>query len=203
MSATTTLTLLTLDSQLSTLSLMTETWLQSNRRVLLLAMVPVVVLGGLGLVVLLSEELPFPKWLGACCAGMAGLLLVGLVRQVFQPRVAYRAGSVLFYLQAGGPIAVPVHVVEAFFQGEGPAHLPGASQDQTKSVNLIARLAQRETDWQQRDVKAALGNWAEGYVTVRGTWCEPITVEVIRRLNRRLSEVKEVDQKNTESASET
>ena len=81
-------------------------------------------------------------------------VLVSILRLILWPRVAYRDGCVLFYLRAGTPIAVPVHVVEAFFQGQGPAHLPGTSQDQTKSVNLIARLAQRETDWQERDVKA-------------------------------------------------
>jgi hypothetical protein len=39
-------------------------------------------------------------------------------------------------------------------------------------------------------VKPAFGNWSEGYVTVRGTWCEPLDSEVVRRLNRRLKEVK-------------
>jgi len=170
---------------------MTEVWLHSNRRVLLLAMVPVAALGGVGVAIFCSEALPISGWLGAGCLGIALLLLGGLVRQIFQPRIAFRAGSVLFFLESGGPIAVPLDVVEAFFQGEGPAHLPGTSQRQTKSVNLIARLAQRAIDWQQRDVKAALGHWAEGYVTVRGTWCEPISGEVIRRLNRRLAEVKQ------------
>ena len=168
-----------------------EVLLQSNRRILLLAMVPVLVLAVVGWLIFRSDGSLLPGWLGAGCMGVALMLLLGLVRQMMQPRIAYRDGSVLFYLQAGGPIGVPLEVVEAFFQGQGPAHLPGASQDQTKSVNLIARLAQRETDWQQRDVKAALGNWKEGYITVRGTWCEPITPEVIRRLNQRLSDIKQ------------
>ena len=171
-----------------------EVLLKSNRRILLLAMVPVLALGGVGLAVLCSEGLPIPGWVGGGCLGVALLLLLGLVRQMLQPRIAYRDGQVLFYLKTGGPIAVPLEVVEAFFQGQGPAHLPGASQDQTKSVNLIARLAQRETDWQQRDVKAALGNWAEGYITVRGTWCEPITGDVILRLNNRLTAIKQAEQ---------
>jgi hypothetical protein len=109
------------------------------------------------------------------------------------PRIAYRPGEVLFYLKSRGSIAVPLDVVEAFFQGEGPAHLPGSPSPQTKTVNLVARLAQRETAWQSREVKAALGAWQEGYITIRGTWCEPITGEVIRRLNRRLREVKEAE----------
>ncbi len=162
-------------------------------------MVPVLVLGSVGWILFLTALL---EWIGAGCLGVALMLLLGLLRQIFQPRIAFRDGSVLFFLSAGGPIVVPLHVVEAFFQGEGPAHLPGASQQQTKSVNLIARLAQRETDWQQRDVKSALGNWAEGYVTVRGTWCEPITGDVIRRLNRRLSEVKQAEQAKAEGGGE-
>jgi hypothetical protein len=171
-----------------------EVLLKSNRRILLLAMVPVLALGGVGLAILRGEGLAIPGWVGGGGLGVALLLLAGLVRQLSLPRIAYRGGHVLFYLKTGGPIAVPLKVVEAFFQGQGPSHLPGASQDQTKSINLIARLAQRETDWQQRDVKAALGNWAEGYVTVRGTWCEPISGEVILRLNNRLTDIKQAEQ---------
>jgi len=172
---------------------MTEIWLHANRRVLLLAMLPVTLLGGIGGMVFLSKEIPFPGWLGIGGLGVAGLLLLGLVRQIFQPRIAYRGECVLFYLKASGPISVPRNIVEAFFQGEGPAHLPGTSGQQTKSVNLIARLAQRETHWQRREVKSALGSWEDGYVTIRGTWSEPITGEVIRRLNERLAEVKRAE----------
>jgi len=168
---------------------MTEIWLHSNRRILLLAMVPVWLLGSLGGLVFAGDWLSLPGVVGAGCLGVALLLLVGLVRQILLPRIAYRDGYVLFYFTARRPIAVPLSVVEAFFQGQGPAHLPGESRHGAKSVNLIARLSQRETDWQQREVKPALGNWSEGYVTIRGAWCEPITEEVIRQLNRRLGEV--------------
>ena len=168
-----------------TLTAMTEVWLRSNRRVLVMAMVPVAVTAAIGWAIYRSEASAIPHWLGAGCLGLASLSFLGLSRQILQPRIAFRDGAVLFYLRAGGPIAVPVQIVEAFFQGEGSAHLPGEPHHQAKSVNLIARLSQRETDWHERDVKPALGRWAEGYVTVRGTWCEPITGEVIRRLNRR------------------
>jgi len=152
-------------------------------------MVPVAALAGLGIAVQKGGWLPLPALLGAGCLGFALLLLVGLTRQILQPRIAYDDGQVLFFLKNRGPIAVPVDVVEAFFQGESLAHLPGETRHQAKSVNLIARLSQRDTDWHHRDVKPALGGWAEGYVTIRGTWCEPITGDVIRRLNRRLGEV--------------
>jgi len=178
---------------------MTEVWLHSNRRILLLAMVPVAALGGIGLAVQKGNWLSLPGVLGAGCLGISVLLLAGLTRQIVQPRIAYLDGNVLFFLSSGGPIVVPAKVVEAFFQGESLAHLPGESRHQAKSVNLIARLSQRETDWQQRDVKPALGRWADGYVTIRGTWCEPITGDVIRRLNRRLGEVTRAEPAKVES----
>lgn len=164
---------------------MTEVWLRSNRRILVLAMIPLLMLTGLG--VLLQNANWF--WPGIACFLLSAFLFVGLVTQLIRPRVAYRDDHVLFYLKSGGPIVIPLQVVEAFFQGEGLAHLPGEAQHHAKSVNLIARLSQRETDWHEREVKPALGRWSEGYVTIRGTWCEPITGDLIRQLNRRLGEV--------------
>jgi len=168
---------------------MTEIWLRSNRRVLILGLVPGLVICGAAIGILLQTSVPTLRYLStAALAG--GAVLLGLVfRQLLRPRVAYSDGNVLFYLRANEPIAVPVHVVEAFFLGQGPAYLPGTVEDSQETVNLVARLSQKETEWQRLEVKPALGRWCEGYVTIRGTWCEPLTNEVIRRLNRRLSEV--------------
>ena len=171
---------------------MTEVWLHPNRRVLVLAMMPAGLLGGLGVILLWMEMPRAISIVGWAVLGAACLLLIGLSQQLLRPRIAYRHGLVCFYLKSGGPIEVPIDVVEAFFLGQGPAHLPGADQEVTKTVNLVARLSQREVDWSEREVKEALGSWQEGYVTMRGTWCEPLTTEVIRRLNRTLSEASRV-----------
>jgi hypothetical protein len=171
---------------------MTEVWLHPNRRVLLLSMVPVALLGGLGVVILNFDMPTSIKVVAWVALGTACLLMSGLVQQVLRPRIGYREGLVCFYLKAGSPIKVPLHVVEAFFLGQGPAHLPGSDEEVTKTVNLVARLSQREVDWAEKEVKEALGSWREGYITMRGTWCEPLTTEVIRRLNHRLSEIKQV-----------
>ncbi|MFO0790134.1 MAG: hypothetical protein U0805_11825 [Pirellulales bacterium] len=125
---------------------------------------------------------------GISLLAIGGLALGLLLLQTRRPRVAYADGNVLFYLRRGAPLAVPVEIVEAFFAGQGPAHLPAVTDQRT--VNLVARLAQRHTEWAERDVKTALGNWEDGYVTIRGSWCEPLDSELIRRLNRRLKEVK-------------
>ncbi|MCI0335247.1 MAG: hypothetical protein L0228_18715, partial [Planctomycetes bacterium] len=83
-------------------------------------------------------------------------------------------------------------VVESFFVGQGPATLPGGIASRQQTANLVARLSQRDTEWARQQVKPALGNWCNGYVTIRGTWCEPLSPELIRWLNRRLKDVKTV-----------
>ena len=178
---------------------MTEVWLRPNRRVLILAMLPLAILHVISIVIYRGDGQWMPNWLGIIGIGITAGLLLGLIREVLKPRIAYQEGHVLFNLKSGSPIAVPLHVVEAFFQGESKAHLPGKNRHQAKSVNLIARLSQRETDWQRRDIKPALGQWKEGYITVHGTWCEPIDTDVIRRLNRRITELTRERQANVEA----
>ena len=130
------------------------------------------------------------RWVGAALFIAGGALLGMLIRQLRRPRIAYQGGHVLFYLRSREPIAVPAPIVEAFFLGQGPATLPAGIRPQDETVNLVARLSQRETEWARQEVKPALGQWCEGYVTIRGTWCEPLGTELIRRLNRRLKEVQ-------------
>ena len=168
---------------------MTEIWLRSNRRILAVGLIPGAAICGGGAVLLATTSLPSLKYLSIACLAF-GVILMGIVaRQLIRPRVAYSAGQVLFYLRAGDPIAVPLEVVEAFFLGQGPAYLPGSEEDSQETVNLVARLSQKYPEWMRLDVKPALGKWCEGYVSIRGTWCEPLTNDVIRRLNRRLGEV--------------
>jgi hypothetical protein len=140
-----------------------------------------------------TESTIWHRWLGIVLIAVGAGTAAVLLRQLSRPRIAFEDGDVLFYLRAGQPIAVPVEFVEAFFVGQGPAGLPGGISPQRQTANLVARLAQRATDWAQRDVKPALGNWCGGYVTIRGTWCEPLDTELVRRLNRRLSEVKNLN----------
>lgn len=166
---------------------MTEVWLHSNRRVLLLAMVPTAVLGGGGVAMLLLDMPSILRVVAWLCLGLSCMLLLGLLQQMVRPRIAYRNGFVHFYLKSGKPIAVPIHIVEGFFLGQGPAYLPGATHDDAKTVNLVARISQREADWAQREVKEALGHWRDSYITIRGTWCEPLTTDAVGRLNRCLS----------------
>jgi hypothetical protein len=171
---------------------MNETWLQPNRRALWFGCALPFLIAAFGAWLAFGLRNSHAAWrlLGVVQMILAAVVLLALIRQFLRPRIAYHDGHVLFNLQSGEPIAVPVHIVESFFVGQGPAHLPGDAAQQEKSMNLVARLSQREKEWAERDVKPAFGDWKEGYVTIRGTWCEPLDSEVVRRLNRRLKEVK-------------
>jgi hypothetical protein len=169
---------------------MNEVWLQSNRRALAMAFVPAGLLVVVGALLLFSVETTALRLLAWALVGTGVLLSLGLVGQFRQPHIAYRSGEVLFQLRAGQPIAVPAEVVEAFFLGQGPAYLPRMHGKDAETGNLVARLSQKAPEWAHMDVKPALGHWCESYVTIRGTWCEPLTGEVIRRLNARLRELR-------------
>jgi hypothetical protein len=172
---------------------MVETWVRPNRRAIWFGCMPplIVTLVGAWLVVRsTNHSQTWSLWLGAVLAASGIGIILMLLRQLRRPRIAYHDGQVLFYLQSGPPFAVPADVVEAFFLGQGPAVFTGGAPSKHETVNLVVRLSQRETAWARRDVKPALGNWCDGYVTVRGTWSEPLVPELIRQLNRRLKVVK-------------
>ncbi|MGD9632776.1 MAG: hypothetical protein AB7G28_10615 [Pirellulales bacterium] len=137
-----------------------------------------------------ATDLLWLRWLGGTLVAVASCVIAALAVQMSRPRVAFENGQVLFYLASGAPIAVPLELVEAFFLGQGPLVLPGARQGD-ESVNLVARISGRDPSFAEREVKRALGAWCDHYVTMRGTWCEPLTGELIRSLNHRLREVTE------------
>ena len=172
---------------------MREIWLRPNRRALWFGTVPPALLFLIGAWLFFGIEQPIALWrlwvgLGMMSVGIT--LAAGLIGQMRRPRIAYCDGQVLFDLRSSSPIAVPVEHVEAFFLGQGPLALPGAAQEGA-TMNLVARISQRAPEWSHQEVKPALGRWCDGYVTIRGTWCEPLHGELIRRLNHRLREVSE------------
>jgi hypothetical protein len=171
---------------------MQETWLYPNRRALLFGCVPLLIGSGLGGWLALGLPTLAIGWKigGWLLLGGGVLGIATLLKETRRPRIAYWGGEVLFYLTKREPIPIPAGIVEAFFLGQGPAGLPGHVAANQETVNLVARLSQRETEWAKREVKPALGAWCGGYITIRGTWCEPLTNDVIRRLNRRLKEVQ-------------
>jgi hypothetical protein len=126
-------------------------------------------------------------WIGVACALVLALLLMWLMRR---PVLAYRSGQLLVYLRAGRPFRVPIDVVEGFFLGSGPLKLSDQWEAPYRTVNVIIRLAEKATDWADRPVKPSLGRWAESYIMIFGAWCEPLSLEVVSRLNVRLHRIQ-------------
>jgi hypothetical protein len=173
---------------------MQETWLKPNRRAILFGCLLPLIMTVAGACLALAHhsdpEGSALRWIGYSLVVAGPAVISLLLIQLRHPRIAFRDGKVLFFVRVGQPIAVPVDIVESFFFGQGPAHLPAVTK-QPNTVNLIARLSQRHTEWASQKVRPALGSWCDGYVTIRGTWCEPLNSELIRRINRRLKEVKD------------
>lgn len=166
-----------------------ETWVRPNRRALGFGMIPAAALLAVGVALSLTNASTWVTIIGVALA-LLGLVAVAiLVREWSRPRVAYHLAHVEFNLRAGKPLAVPLEFVEAFFLGQGEAVVPVKHHSNMETVTLVARLSRRAEEWSHIEVTPSLGRWCDGYVTIRGMWCEPLTVELVARLNRRLYEV--------------
>jgi hypothetical protein len=171
----------------------TEVWLRTNRRALALSMI----LPGL----LLAAALAAIAWslatqqfllVSGVLAAIVGVLLwilFSLYHASKLPRIAYQSGELLVYVDVHQPTRVPIDIVEVFFLGQGPSELPKLRGREPETQNVIIRLAESAAEWKHRDMRPAVGLWCEGYITIRGSWCEPITPEIMRRLNHRLAEI--------------
>jgi hypothetical protein len=170
---------------------MAEVWLRTNRRALMLGMIlPIVliVVGLVGPIVADLHEIAWVRWLGYALAalGVGLLLLIGLQFRI--PRLAYQAGELLVYLRGPVPLRVPVEFVECVFLSAGAGQIPGEQGHQIALRNLVLRIAEKATDYHRREVKAALGKWDEGYITIHGAWCEPLNLQFVQQINNRLAE---------------
>jgi len=168
---------------------MYEVWLRSNRRAIWLGMAIPALLAAIGLWLLLFTDASL-RPAGAVAIGLGIVFLWLLLRLMPQPRLAYEPGYMLVYLRLTSPIRVPIDAVECFFLGSGPLKLSDHVNASHRTVSLIIRMAEKATNWADRPVKPALGRWAEGYIMIHGAWCEPLSLDVVSRLNVRLHNVQ-------------
>jgi hypothetical protein len=172
--------------------MMREAWLKTNRRVLLVGMIPPILLVGVGLIPV-AVMTGADAWLqcGGWAAVGAGVSLIALVAiQMRLPRLAYCDGQLLVYLAGGGPLRVPIEMVQCFFMGTGAGQIPGSRGSRIGVRNLTMRLDEKATEYHHREVKPALGRWDEGYIVIHGAWCEPLNLSLVQLLNTRLASVK-------------
>lgn len=170
-----------------------EVWLRTNRRAFVFGMVGPAICLAIGGGLILFGQLSGVEWargVGLGVAAIAGALLLLLGFQILRPRVARQGNSLLLYLRPGTAIRVPLEFVEGFLLGQGPSFLRADQPDATVASTIVIRLADRAKDFAQRDVHSALGSWCNHYVTIRGVWCEPLSLEVVNRLNATLAKAQ-------------
>jgi hypothetical protein len=170
-----------------------EIWLRTNARAIWFGTVVPAIIASTGLALLAGwpGERPaaWVRWLGAALVALGAVTILLLLRQLRTPRLAYHDKHLLVALRSGPAIRVPIEIVECFWLGQAPSLLPSKRHERTETSAVVIRLAESAADWRQRDVKPQLGKWCEGYITIRGTWCEPLSIDLVNRLNQRLSEV--------------
>ncbi len=171
---------------------MREVWLKSNVRMLQLAAIIAAtwfVVGGLVLAWQWSSESPVGRIIGLSL--LAGSLLGSffIVAMWRIPRLACDGRYLLAYLHGMTPIRVPIEIVECFLLGQGPALLPGEKHARTETSTVVIKLSDRAEEWSHRTVDPRVASWCDGYITIRGTWTEPLSVALIQRLNGRLAAV--------------
>ncbi len=170
-----------------------EIWLRTNARAVWFGTVLPLLAGLLGFMLLvgLAGHEP-PGWVrivGAVILALAAVAILALLGQLRKPRLAYADEHLLVWLRWGTPIRVPIEMVECFWLGQAPSLLPLKRHQHSETAAVVIRIAEKAAEWHHQDVKSQLGTWCEGYITIRGTWCEPLSVRLVNRLNQRLAEV--------------
>ena len=174
---------------------MRETWLRSNRRILWLGMLFPAAGLAIGSWMLWQKS---PTWqIGLAVVGLSVIGIAVLSWQIAVPRLAGDCGELLIYLRAGRPFRLPAEFAECFFLGSGSGQL-ATPQGEVPVRNLVLRVAERAVEYQEREVAAVFGSWSRGYITFHGVWCEPLNLELVTKLNAKLSAARQVGQ-STES----
>ena len=189
---------------------MRECWLRPNQRVigLVIALAVSFTFAGLALVCV-GFFLPL-RWLtfaGGVAAAVGVIAVAVLVHSYRTPRLAYEDGHLLVFFDSSRPVRVPIEHVEVLFLGSSLVTPKTAEQDDDQSgprtANVVVRLAETAKQWHDREVASALGQWEDGYIVLRGTWCEPIGHERLNEINKRLTEVRRGQRNSQQTAQAT
>jgi hypothetical protein len=176
-----------------------DVWLRGNvRPVLGLAALVAFVGAGLTAAVLVAGVAPAASWVVFAGWLVAEAVVALLAAAAARPRLVHRRspqhGDILeVRLAPGASHAVPLDAIECFFMGSQRLEADDdVTDDQpTHRVGtLVMRVAERAKDWQARPTFAPWGTWREGAIVFDGRWCEPLSVELARRLSGKLVEAK-------------
>jgi hypothetical protein len=179
---------------------MPEVWLRQNVRAVLFVGACLALLAAQTGVMAAGLLFPVSGWFRAALILFAIVwivLLLAVVLVGWRPRLAYSRGRLLINVRLGEPYAVPIEFVEGFLLGQSPAQVRGDARQRTEARSLNIKLADRAAEWQQQGTLSAWGKWCDGYITICGTWCEPLSLQVVERLNRRLNEAHKSQSQTT------
>jgi hypothetical protein len=168
---------------------MREIWLRPNRRPLVAGLLLAVGVAALGLWLLFgyaAEPSTARRLVGAVLSCGGGVVALVLAWHAGQPRLVCQDGELWVYLHALGASRVPIDIVECVFQGRQRIAIRGHSIPGARAANVVIRLAERAKESHVRRVLPILGSWQDGYITIYGTWCEPLTPQLVESLNARL-----------------
>ncbi|MBA4018800.1 MAG: hypothetical protein C0483_16655 [Pirellula sp.] len=167
---------------------MSEVWLHANRRLFVGPILVAAIAAG----ALAMRGAVAPSGLGWWIAAVAALALaLVLFMWSRRPRLAFDGRSLLLYIRNGSAIAVPIEFVEAFLLGKGPTYLSGKDDYKTEARTLIIRIAERAEEFAKLETNVRLAAWCGHYVTLRGTWTEPLDIDLVNRLNQRLYDTQQ------------
>lgn len=167
---------------------MSEVWLHANRRLFVgPILVAVIAAGALAMRGAVATS-GLGWWIAA---GVALLVAVVLAVWARRPRIGFDGRSLLLYVRNGSAIRVPIDLVEAFLMGKGPTYLSGKDDYKTEARTLIVRIAERAEEFAKLETNVRLAAWCGHYVTLRGTWTEPLDVDLVHRLNQRLYDAQQ------------
>lgn len=176
-----------------------DVWLRGNMRPVLGLAAAVTIIGaGLTAAVFLAGGPTLGKWLVCGSWIVATGFVAALAAAAMRPRLVHRVDSksdnvLEVRLAPGAAHAVPLDVIECFFMGSQrlePADAVADDQPTHRVGTLVMRVAERAEDWQARPTFAPWGTWQDGAIVFDGRWCEPLSVELARRLSAKLVDAK-------------
>lgn len=175
--------------------IMAEIWLQANRRA--------AVWPSLGLLASATLFAFMAYWLSSAeqTYGLEWVcMVIATTKVVFativgialtRPRLRYDGKHLLIDVGKTRPVAVPIELVEGFLIGKGPTFLSGQDDHRTETSTLVVRIAERAEEFRKVETNVRLAAWCGHYCTLRGTWTEPLSVDLVNRLNQRLHDVQQ------------
>ncbi len=172
---------------------MKEVWLRPNQRALGMSLLGLTGMGAGTIWAMLQicgaiENMAFKIMVGVALTLLAvfpAALALWLMRR---PLLAYQSGEMLVYLRQTTPVRVPIEIVEGFLLGKQEVEFRKGRRLEVSA--LAIRLAEKATDWAKVEILTFYGRWCGGYINIVGTRTEPLSLELVNRLNHRLAEVQ-------------